>query len=359
MGPSTADAGRRPVPSARPARRRPAPRHLARRRRQTPQPRRPRPAGGRTRCRGGTGGDLPGGPRPGDPALLQVCLQRIGHGPRAREARRRVWSESLSIDRLEGRRDAGPDIGDARRLRGDPGHGDGGRGVAFPGPATAQQLVQDDAKAVDVRGGRRRLPERLLRAEVVDRSERRARKRQAGVRPGARNSEVGHFHAPVGIQHDVAGLHIAVDDPAVVCRIERSCDLGNQAGGLARRERAVAAEERGEILAVDQLHHEVRALVVDAEVVDRHDAGVAERRSSVSLLAKSRDEVGVAPEFPVEDLDGDIAAELAVGGAVDRGHAALAQQLDEAIPPTEHVAETSHALSLSSGVGSAPRGFEA
>jgi hypothetical protein len=44
----------------------------------------------------------------------------------------------------------------------------------------------------------------------------------------------------------------------------------------------------------------------------------------------------------MQHLDGDVAAELAVRGAVDRSHPTLAQQLDEAIPPAEHVAETSH-----------------
>ena len=142
-----------------------------------------------------------------------------------------------------------------------------------------------------------------------------------------------------------------MDDPPLVRRVERAGNLGHQPGGLAGRERPVAPDQRGEILAVDKLHDQVRPGVIGAEVVDAHDAGVAERRGGVGLLAEAGHEVGIVTVFRVQHLDSDVAAELAVGGPVDRGHAALAQQLDEAIAPAEHVAETSHDPSPSSAAG--------
>jgi hypothetical protein len=71
----------------------------------------------------------------------------------------------------------------------------------------------------------------------------------------------------------------------------------------------------------------------------------------MGLLAEASHEVRIVTVFRVEHLDGDVAAELAVGRPVDRGHAALAQQLDQAIAPAEHVAETSHDPSPSSAAG--------
>src|SRR6202008_1335508 len=45
-----------------------------------------------------------------------------------------------------------------------------------------------------------------------------------------------------------------------------------------------------------------------------------------------------------EELDGDVAVELAVVGAVDGRHAALAEQLDQPIPAAENRAEFRHAF---------------
>ena len=69
-------------------------------------------------------------------------------------------------------------------------------------------------------------------------------------------------------------------------------------------------------------------------------------------MPEAGDEVGVAAVLGPEDLDGDVAAELAVRGAVDGGHAALAEQLDQPIAAAEDASDLRQVLPSSArGLG--------
>ena len=199
------------------------------------------------------------------------------------------------------------------------------------------------------------LAARLLGAEVVDRAHRRAGQRDLGLAEGPRDPEVGDLDPAVAPHEDVGRLDVAVDDAADVRRVEGLRDLGGHAGGLARRERPVLAQDRGEVLAVDQLHDDVRARAVLAEVEHRHDARVAERRRRPGLVAEPAEEVGVLAELGAEELDGDVAIQLGVAGAVDRRHPALAEELDQAVAAAEDAPDLGHGvLSLPRARAAAP-----
>ena len=153
-----------------------------------------------------------------------------------------------------------------------------GRGaVALERPPAGQHLVEDDAERVDVRGRAGLLAARLLRAEVVDRAEGRPGQRHLGLgdRPG--DPEVGDLHPAVAREHDVAGLHVPMDDAARVGGRQGPGDLGGDPGGLARRERTGPPQDRRQVLAVDELHDDERPVLVLTEVVDGDDVGVVER----------------------------------------------------------------------------------
>src|SRR6185436_20426699 len=68
-----------------------------------------------------------------------------------------------------------------------------------------------------------------------------------------------------------------------------------------------------------------------AVVVHADHIRVVQRRGVLGLLAETTREIGVAQVLGAEQLDGDIASELGVGRPVDRGHAALSEQLHEPV----------------------------
>ena len=121
----------------------------------------------------------------------------------------------------------------------------------------------------------------------MDRPERRAGERDLGLgdRPG--DPEVDDLHRAVGADQDVAGLDVAVDQAAGMGGGQCPRHPGPDPGNLAGRERAAPAQDRGEVLAVDQLHDDVRAARVLAVVVDRDDIRVAQRGRRLGLLPEA------------------------------------------------------------------------
>src|SRR6185503_18608267 len=61
------------------------------------------------------------------------------------------------------------------------------------------------------------------------------------------------------------------------------------------------------------------------------------------LLAEPRQEFRVAAVLRAEELDGDVAVELVVVAAVDRGHAALSEQLDQPVAAAQNRPDFRHA----------------
>ena len=81
-----------------------------------------------------------------------------------------------------------------------------------------------------------------------------------------------------------------------------------------------------------------------AEVEHGDDVRVAERRRRPGLVAEAREEVGVLAELGSQELDRDVALELRVARPVDRGHAALAEQLEQAVASAERAPDLGHGV---------------
>ncbi len=84
--------------------------------------------------------------------------------------------------------------------------------------------------------------------------------------------------------------------------------------------------------ALDQLHGEVRPVVGEgAQLVDRDHARVLQLSGDLRLLDEPADQVGLLTMLIEQDLDGQVAAEVAVAPLDDDAHAAagdLAEQLE-------------------------------
>ena len=131
--------------------------------------------------------------------------------------------------------------------------------------------------------------------------------------------------------HQVPRLDVAVDDPLAVGVLEPGARLDPDLDRRLGAEPPLGLQQLGDRLALDVLHDDVVAAVVDAGVVDLDDVRVDQLRDRERLAAEAGDELVVVGEVLGEDLDRDGALEHPVGGPVDGRHAARAEPVAELV----------------------------
>ena len=140
-----------------------------------------------------------------------------------------------------------------------------------------------------------------------------------------RQTEVEHLHGAVGADLDVGGLQIAMDDALLVRGFERLGDLAGDGQGVGKiGDRDPRAMMRGQILALDQLHHERRDAARLLEAVDRGDVRMIQRREHFGFALEPRQPIRVAGHRGRQHLDRDRPLQVAVGRAIHLAHAARA-----------------------------------
>ena len=156
------------------------------------------------------------------------------------------------------------------------------------------------------------------------------------------DAEVRDLDAAVLRDHHVGRSNVAVHETPRVGGLESAGDSGGCHGGTSGRHRAMAPQQRTEVVAVNVLRDYIRSGRIRSEVVDRDDVGVAEPRRGTHGLAELGDEVGVPPIFGAKELHGHVPIQLDIVGAVDRGDVALAQQLHEPVTAPDHPSDLGH-----------------
>jgi hypothetical protein len=81
-----------------------------------------------------------------------------------------------------------------------------------------------------------------------------------------------------------------------------------------------------------------------ADLVDRDDVGVVEGRGRARLLGEAAQPVRDRSEGLGQELDGDVAVEVVVAGAVDLTHAPRAQLVEELVPAEPHADDGWHGV---------------
>ncbi len=270
----------------------------------------------------------PGGDRLAVEIALQVVRQVAGRGV----APPRVLFQTFETNRLQ--IDVDGRVEQPRRERlllGDEVDRRQSRGPREGRPAR-EQLVQDRPEAVDV-GGRAKVltSRRLLGRHVARRAQDGAGPRPARVGiDDLGQAEVGHLRPIVLVEQHVAGLEVAMNNPAAVgimhgprrgLEVDRCPPAGQRSQGGAL----------GEAGAADVLHREVRLAIVGADLVQRDDVGVLQLRRGGGLVLEAVQIVRPGQRPADDHFQRDDAAEPQVPRLEHHAHAAAADFFDELI----------------------------
>ena len=235
---------------------------------------------------------------------------------------------------------------------------------AGEGLLSCHHLVQHEAQREDVGTGVDLFAARLFRRHVGDSAQRGAghgertrdaagtgrhagerhvvgRRRQVAARGQLRQAEVEQFRALLVVDDDVRRFDVAVHDALGVCRGQRvgELDADVEHVGDAQRPASDAVAQR---LALQQFHHEVGRALVHADVVNRADAGMAERAGGPRLEAEALEGAVAAERRHRQELQRHLAAQSGVFRHPDHAHAAGAE-LTLKLVRTDELAGTHHA----------------
>ena len=136
-----------------------------------------------------------------------------------------------------------------------------------------------------------------------------------------RQPKVEDLHRAVGTDLDIGRLQIAMDNPVLVCRVERIGDLSGDRQGFGKGNRATR-DAPGQVLALGQLHDErvkVRALL---DAVDLRDVRMVKCCERFGLAIEAGQSFGVVGERLGQHLQCDVAIEPRVTGVINLSHSA-------------------------------------
>ncbi len=177
--------------------------------------------------------------------------------------------------------------------------------TTLDGAAADERLEHRHAEreGVRVRVGRRAAEE--LGRHVGDGPHDLVAARERAVVHDLHEAEVHELRIARGRDDHVRRLHVAVDEPRLVDRLERGGDIVRDPHAAPLGERT-APTEVGEVAARDVLHGEEEAVLDAAALVEARDVGPAERAKRGDLAVVACERLGLdVPRRHVEDLERD------------------------------------------------------
>ena len=204
---------------------------------------------------------------------------------------------------------------------------------------TRQALEGDDGKRPNVRAViDLPSPRRLLGTHVLGRAHDRSRERdrrcaQIDVQRFG-NAKIQEFDDHVvGVfgKKDVSRFQVAVNDAAAVRPCRGSCHLPENCAGFTRRNQPILAQLLRERLASQQLHGDVRRVIIHTKIENLYDVGAPNRRCRLRFAPESSQCLGRIRDARFQQFDRGRAAEFDVLGAPDRAHTSGCQLVDQPI----------------------------
>ena len=127
-----------------------------------------------------------------------------------------------------------------------------------------------------------------------------------------RETEIGQVAAVARADQDVSGLHIPVNQPALVCGVERLSDRPEQAHRAVGVEPSLALEHAPQVSALHVAHRQEQPSIGLPRGVDGNDAGVVERGRDTALSEEAGAEPLVVRQIRREHLQRDRAIQMLV-----------------------------------------------
>ena len=121
-----------------------------------------------------------------------------------------------------------------------------------------------------------------------------------------------------------------MDDVASMGGREAMGNLYAEVDGLPDRQRPVG-QHRSHSTSVEEFHDGVHSLAIPLEVVNSQDVRMRNRRDRPDLALEAGDRVLAGGHVRQQHLDGDLAVEPRVAGAVNDTHAARADHIEDLV----------------------------
>src|SRR5918999_1252793 len=116
---------------------------------------------------------------------------------------------------------------------------------------------------------------------------------------------------------------------------QRLSDVGCDLCGALRKQRPLGMDDVGNRLAVDELHDYVVRAVIGAVVVQRDDVRVIDVGGRLRLAPEAFHERVIAAEALGQNLYGHLSSEQFIARAIDLGHAARSDALENGVAPSK------------------------
>jgi hypothetical protein len=141
---------------------------------------------------------------------------------------------------------------------------------------------------------------------------------------GFSQSEVHQLRADLG-QHDVAGFQIAMDNAGLVGFLQPFADFLAALQQSLGRKRTLP-QTRGQRFAFQKFHDQVIDSAMAADIVERADIGMVQRRNRAGLAIEALFSHAVFRQMRGKNFDGDDAVEPCIACTIHLTHPASAQR---------------------------------